>query len=1085
VTAHNTNQWWGIHVGFNDFTGDSSPIPLSTNIQILNSTVNNVQGDLITVADSDGVSISGNTAHDGGFAANGSVSGMYTPNAIWSWNSNNVTVELNEVYNMHSYGVDGGAFDIDWGSSNVTIQYNYAHDNEGYCAAIYNSHTIPDVTNSIIRYNICSSNNVKAGGNNAEIWMTQSAGKVNGIQIYNNTIYRTSPDSTPSVSYGSLSTTGVLPYIFKNNIVTASSNLMTRLPTFFQIDNNLYWSTSASAPTWSYNNINYTDFQSYKTASGKETNSLYANPILVSPTYSGVGRPISEFKLQSGSPALQKGASLAAPGARDFYGATVSPGQIINIGADNSTAFVTPPAIVSGHNTYKSRLIRWGVERTAGIIPPPPPPVGSLCDVSGTNVCAIHKNGQTFITWPDVASGVSGAIYRYRVVTSTNPITSANWNLAQELGIYISNNSAQLFGGDFTLAQGNYFSAAYRTNTDNSITPTYTSHPQTPLTDLGTPLPLYSGLFVHSVQAPNTSYYAVIATTQSNVFSSYLGSVGPISEVVATHKPIKIADSLNRSTSSSFGKITTLSGLPVVLRAHASGASSSCITQYCTTGDYLLYFMGPDASNWQEGRPFTVDVGQDNAGHNPSLGTSLEYAHRDTEMDPLGTRGGMESFHSGLGLSPLSYVGLPNRRYLGTANAIEQSLDDVLTRYQANRNMVYWGGDSLGAIGGAMTAMHMKAKENPTLPRFAAVKFGSPAWRFDQMSAAYWPGTGWATTEPFRATLGVAPSTLGNIANNVLLPNGEKFGGDGGYTDIPFYVTSNPQLDLPFTAWSTTKNDNVPFPQQLSGDAAFRASRHGYAWVWTEGLHVATSPSMGILSCDDDSPVAGLCYPKPLFQLHLPYVAFTNSSIDDDFGTATATSTGMLDGDHQGCVNCGFHWNFLTETASTVHFTVSNNWMNRSPTPDIETTLASTMDATTVSQKVNVVDASAMSTRNGLYFSIDNEAFYVSPISGNTLTIINRGLFGTTKAVHNPGATVHQFLFQPTGPNRGPFSSMTVDATPRRLQTFKPPNGATVHCIVTSFGGSAITINATVANGIFTLPTLPINATGSTDVNCS
>jgi hypothetical protein len=196
-----------------------------------------------------------------------------------------------------------------------------------------------------------------------------------------------------------------------------------------------------------------------------------------------------------------------------------------------------------------------------------------------------------------------------------------------------------------------------------------------------------------------------------------------------------------------------------------------------------------------------------------------------------------------------------------------------------------------------------------------------------------------------------------------------------------------------------------------------------------------------------------------------------------------------MDGDSVGCVNCGFKWNITADTVGAFNFTLRNDWMSRSPTVSPQTTLTSAM-ASAGNASFTVTDASVFQPKaaaSNLYFLIGgNEIISVgiTGVSGNTVTPLARAKFQTTGHAHSIGETIQQYISQPTGPNRGPFAAMTVDVTPRRRQGFLPANGATVSCTVTPFGGSPSTINATVANTLFTLSALPINAGGDTTVAC-
>src|SRR5215218_9032881 len=43
-----------------------------------------------------------------------------------------------------------------------------------------------------------------------------------------------------------------------------------------------------------------------------------------------------------------------------------------------------------------------------------------------SDIKAVHRHGQTFVTWKDAAEGEAGAQYRYRLVRSEHPITDGN-----------------------------------------------------------------------------------------------------------------------------------------------------------------------------------------------------------------------------------------------------------------------------------------------------------------------------------------------------------------------------------------------------------------------------------------------------------------------------------------------------------------------------------------------------------------------------------------------------------------------------------------------------------------------------------
>ena len=312
VTAYSTNQWWGIHVGFNFNYGFTGGDPRSSKVTVRNSTVHDVGGDLIVVAGSQNVLLANNIAYNGGLAPEGTVTGQYTPNAIWSWASDGVTVQGNEVYQMHSYGYDGGAFDVDWASSNVTIQYNYAHDNEGFCAAIYGLQGYT-TTNAVIRYNVCTNNDLKSGYSPAEIYVTSdSSSAINGFQIYNNTIYSVSADDNGAINAATASLIGSLPILIKNNVVYSIRPTMVNVETGVDLGHNVYWLVGSGSPTWIYGGMSY--------ESPQETLSQVVDPILNDLTYHAVGRPTTSFTAPSNSPVIEAGELLSHMGNHDFFG---------------------------------------------------------------------------------------------------------------------------------------------------------------------------------------------------------------------------------------------------------------------------------------------------------------------------------------------------------------------------------------------------------------------------------------------------------------------------------------------------------------------------------------------------------------------------------------------------------------------------------------------------------------------------------------------------------------------------------------------------------------------------------------------
>jgi hypothetical protein len=332
VTAYNTNLWYGIHVGFNIWYSYPTQPPRSTNIRIRNSTVHDVYGDGITVAQTQNVLIDGNVVYETGLAPAGI---SYTPNGIWGWQADNTVIQFNEGFSTHSYGVDGGVFDIDWGSTNTTIQNNYAHDAQGYCVAILGAHNIT-TSNSIVRFNICSNNarSAATAPTQGDIFLaTWDGGSLDGIQIYNNTSSWNPAADAGWIRGRSVFKTGTLPTFVMNNIVYSRTPTMLDLDGWMPMDRNLYWLATGGTPVWKFGSVVVNDLQTFKNMTGQDWNGIFADPMLNCPTYNGIGRPTAPFTLRLQSPAIGAAAGWSGMAETDFFGNWLPPSGTTTIGA--------------------------------------------------------------------------------------------------------------------------------------------------------------------------------------------------------------------------------------------------------------------------------------------------------------------------------------------------------------------------------------------------------------------------------------------------------------------------------------------------------------------------------------------------------------------------------------------------------------------------------------------------------------------------------------------------------------------------------------------------------------------------------
>lgn len=284
-----------------------------------------------------------NLVHD--IAANTGACGG--PVGIWTYHSDSIVLQLNEVHHVHPLTwVDGscdyGAFDADSGSTNITIQYNYGHHNDGPCVLVYGGEGLPHGP-TIIRYNICVENALTLNDGGGEISMPTPG----VVQVYNNTFFKSfhkDPASFPP-SCWSGSWNGIAPAVgsvWANNICyttatdqygRSSYNMPTGNPmgnVYLGTSHNLWFANGYDR--WQAPTGEVATLAAWQAGIGnKDAGAIVADPKLVNPASGAVG-----FKLQAGSPALGAGVDLTLPpfslnvGTRDYFGNPISK----NIGAD-------------------------------------------------------------------------------------------------------------------------------------------------------------------------------------------------------------------------------------------------------------------------------------------------------------------------------------------------------------------------------------------------------------------------------------------------------------------------------------------------------------------------------------------------------------------------------------------------------------------------------------------------------------------------------------------------------------------------------------------------------------------------------
>lgn len=248
-------------------------------------------------------------------------------------------VSGNRVYNITSnhnpsYGKklpnnsnSAGGIYVDGGKDSI-IERNYSYNND-IGIEIASEHSGKSTSNITIRSNMVSGNRqtgIAMGG-----YDNQRGSTVN-CTIVNNTLYKNDTIGAGAgqlyVQYDTKNNT------IKNNIFAAGSTDVLIYNEYTKnsgnvVDYNLYYAPGGSSgANWTWKNTGYTGFMAYKSGTGNDAHSLFADPKFVNVS-------LSNFHLQTASPAIDAGsADTAIVGTFDIDGQARVKGAKVNIGAD-------------------------------------------------------------------------------------------------------------------------------------------------------------------------------------------------------------------------------------------------------------------------------------------------------------------------------------------------------------------------------------------------------------------------------------------------------------------------------------------------------------------------------------------------------------------------------------------------------------------------------------------------------------------------------------------------------------------------------------------------------------------------------
>jgi hypothetical protein len=331
VDSHNNN---GVAV----YVWGQTPAVSNSHVYIGHTKGYDNGSDGLEIADTNGGYIEFSVAHDNGLIGGGCV-------GIWTYDSNNITIQFNGSWHNHGSLAlgDGDGFDFDGGVTNSTMQYNYSHDNDGAGFLITEYRHSGPTSGNTIRFNI-SQNDGQMGGYAGILLANYDlpTNKVTNNMIYNNTVYNASGGPAVFVD-GDL--TGSVN-IFANNIFQTANGIplvqFTGSAGATFVGNDYY--SSGGAFVISYNGQTYSSLSAFQSTGQEMLNGnptgYSVDPQLQAPGGAGVtAKSLVAYQFQSTSPLIGAGLDLHAlygidPGPRDLFDDPIPAGGPFNIGAD-------------------------------------------------------------------------------------------------------------------------------------------------------------------------------------------------------------------------------------------------------------------------------------------------------------------------------------------------------------------------------------------------------------------------------------------------------------------------------------------------------------------------------------------------------------------------------------------------------------------------------------------------------------------------------------------------------------------------------------------------------------------------------
>jgi hypothetical protein len=287
----------------------------------------------IVVGQVDGAVIRNSVAHSNGVdAGKGNV-------GIWTWQSNDVTIERNSAYDNRSpHGGDGGGFDIDGGVTNSIVQYNVSRNNSGAGFLLAQFSFAEPMQQNVFRYNLSVNDGAEEYGS-FTIWGQDFTSIAESALFHNNTAVvdrQVVPNSRGTVWFVNTNHDDI---DLINNLFVALNGaaLVDGTTTVDQAHfvNNAYWTGEAQMV---FGGTEFTSIAEWAAATQQELVNGELVGIEADPRFAGEGdyRPLPASVLIDAGLALDSEAWpvwFSGLGPHDVYGTLIPQGLRADIGA--------------------------------------------------------------------------------------------------------------------------------------------------------------------------------------------------------------------------------------------------------------------------------------------------------------------------------------------------------------------------------------------------------------------------------------------------------------------------------------------------------------------------------------------------------------------------------------------------------------------------------------------------------------------------------------------------------------------------------------------------------------------------------